>query len=133
MRSELVNKKNIWQYKQNKPKYIADDFSNYGVSRRLVFKILLARGVFKWLKVRRDLIKLKDVWKGRIKRVHVERIEAKRRGSYFHAAKLKGYQLALEEVRKEIRLLCHSERWQAPDFDKEANKFLNDLDSGVIK
>jgi len=40
----------------------------------------------------------------------------------------RGYAKAYEEVRKEVRDLCHSERWQAPDFDYEAQNFLNKLE-----
>ena len=38
---------------------------------------------------------------------------------------LRGYLKATEECRAEIRDMCHSDRWRAPDFDKEAQEYLN--------
>jgi len=131
--NEIIAKDNIWCFKQNKPSYVANDLAiDFGVPPKETYKILLKRGVFKWLAVRRDLIKLKNVWKERIKQIQKERIEAKKQGNHFHNAKLKGYLLAYEQARKEVRALCHSERWRAPDFDKAANKFLLNMEKSNI-
>lgn len=78
-----------------------------------VYGILLKRGVFKWLAVRRKLIKLKNNWKREITELNRKKNEQE-----------KGYLKALERCRREIRGLCHSERWQAPDSDKKAINFL---------
>lgn len=121
-----VKKSNIWEYEQNKPTLIVVDLKEYGVPEEVSYKILLARGVFKWLGVRRSLIKLKNTWKDRIKAT-LSKITNKEYDNAYEHAYLKGYLKAYEECRKEVRALCHSERWQAPDFDKKANEFLEKL------
>ncbi len=56
----------IWSIAQNKPGLIVDDLAQLGVNRTDAHNILLARSVYKWLSVRRQLITLKDTWKVRI-------------------------------------------------------------------
>ena len=109
-------KATIWNYAQNKPSLIVKDIcSKYpNVDPNFVYEVLLSRGVFKWLAVRRDLIKLKNVWREKI-------TELNRRKTQQEV----GYLKALESCRKEIRSMCHSHRWRAPDFDRQANNFLN--------
>ena len=120
-----VSPENIWQYKQNKPKLIANDLNKlYNIPKNITHKILIARGVYKWLSVRRNLIKLKDVWKTRLTECYLN-VNNKPYDPLERAWK-RGYIKALEECRKEIRLLCHSERWQAPDDDKEAQNIIGD-------
>jgi len=110
-----MNSKTIWMEKQNKPTYVVEDIKKkyFFISRDFIYKTLLRRGVFKWLSVRRDLIKLKDKWKGEVRKLNRKKTE-----------KEKGYLHALEKCRKEIRKLCRSERWIAPDFDSKANEYL---------
>ena len=119
----MLDRKSIWCIRQNKPSYVAKDLAIFGVPEKITHRILLARGVYKWFSVRRQLIKLKDVWKSRIRVAHEEIRNTKNR-SY-----LKGYLKAYEEARKEVRVLCHSERWQAPDFDRDAQRFLKELEN----
>lgn len=128
----VVSKDNIWQYQQNKPSLIAKDLEQYGVPRRLTMSVLLARGVFKWLAVRRDLIKLKNIWKERIKQTLAEIQQAKSSHEQLRLMYLRGYLKAYEECRKEVRALCHSERWRAPEFDEEAQKFLKKLEQETL-
>ena len=111
--------------KQNKPSLIVDDLEEYGVPSDITMKILLGRGVCKWLTVRRKLIKLKDIWKDRIKRT-VELIKINKEHPY-NLAYCRGYLAALEECRKEVRGLCRSTRWQVPDNDTRANDFLKKI------
>lgn len=101
--------------KQNKPSLIVKDIIDKypDINPDFIYEILLKRGVFKWLSVRRDLIKYKDILKNKITKLNRKK-----------TSKEKGYLVGLEECRKRIRELCHSERWVAPDFDKKANKFL---------
>lgn len=110
-----LNSKNIWDQTQNKPTLIVRDLKKIypNINEDIVYEVLLRRGVFKWLSVRRDLIKLKNKWKSIIRELNRKKTE-----------KEKGYLSALELCRKQIRALCHSERFVAPDFDKGANKFL---------
>jgi hypothetical protein len=115
-----MNKKNIWMEKQNKPTLIVKDIINKypEVDSNFIYEVLLKRGVFKWLSVRRDLIKYKDILKNKI-------IKLNRKKNI----KEKGYMAALEECRAHIRKLCHSDRWIAPDFDKKANEFLSYIEN----
>lgn len=117
----------IWHVQQNKPTLIVRDLQEYGVPIEVSYSILLGRGVFKWFAVRRDLIKLKNVWKERVT-ASIENIRrAKQNQDHERAAFLRGYLKAYEETRAEVRTLCHSPRFRAPDFDREAQKFLNSI------
>lgn len=124
----MINKRTIWSFAQNKPSLIANDLLEYGISKEITHRILLTRGVYKWLAVRRHLIKTKDVWKNRIKTISSELKLAKKSNNGYQVGYFRGYLKAYEECRADIRSLCHSERWQAPDFDKEAIKFLETLE-----
>ena len=114
------DRKTIWNFAQNKPSLIVKDIcAKYpDVDPDFVYEVLLKRGIFKWLAVRRDLIKLKNTWRDKV----TELCHGKRNKK---DKKEVGYLKALEDCRKDIRELCHSERWRAPDFDKGAIKFLN--------
>lgn len=113
-----ITRNNIWHYEQNKPTLVVNDITERypEVDPDFVYEVLLKRGVFKWLAVRRMLIKLKDKWKGQINRLQARK-----------NPKEKGFLAALEQCRKEVRSLCHSDRWQAPDIDKKAQEYLNEL------
>lgn len=115
----ICNKKNIWTFKQNKPTLIVKDLTEKypNIDPMFVYEVLLKRGVFKWFAVRRNLIKLKNIWKKEV-------VELNRKKTN----KEKGYLNALIICRKEVRKLCHSERFQAPDFDRNANKYLKKLE-----
>jgi len=122
MAVEHPSKKHIWAYAQNKPSLVADDLETYGVPREAVHAALLRRGVYKWLAVRRDLIRYKDVLKREIRGLneHIRTLPRKSVERRVMAARLK----ALEEVRAAIRQMTHSERWRAPDNDREAARLL---------
>lgn len=127
----MLNQKNIWEWKQNKPTLIAKDLTKYGVPEDTTYQVLLQRGVFKWLAVRRDLIKAKDRWKAEITAT-IDRIrEAKKNGRYGDLMYLRGYLKALEMCRGEVRAMCKSERWRAPDFDGGAKEFLRKKDANA--
>jgi len=127
-----VNKNNIWEYKQNKPSLIAKDFKRFGIPEEITFKILLARGVFKWLAVRRDIIKLKNIWRDEITKTIREIRKAKEKCDYSKLQYLRGYLKACEEHRKIIRELCHSDRWRSPDCDLKASEFLKSIEKLTI-
>lgn len=115
-----VSKKNIWHYKQAKLSLIAKDLEVYGVSEDISYKILMARGVFKWFAVRRHIIKLKNRWKDRIRRILNQVIVAKKNRNIVKYHFWKGYLKGYEECRADIRVLCHSDRWVVPDNDQKA-------------
>ena len=120
-----LTKERIWCIRQNKPSLVAKDLETFcGVNRKIAHNILLARGVYKWLSVRRDIIKLKNIWKSRITSILSDIRILKKENNVYQLGYARGYLKAYEECRKEIRELCHSDRWKAPDFDKEAQKHL---------
>jgi hypothetical protein len=118
----MLNRDTIWNFAQNKPSLIVKDLQGYAPPN-VIYRSLLQRGVFKWLAVRRDIIKLKEKWKARLRYIH----GAWRVASGYEKAYLKGYRAALEDCRKEVSALCHSDRWRAPDFDSRANRWLEDF------
>lgn len=114
-------KNTIWSFKQNKPSLIVEDIVHKypEVDPDFVYTVLLKRGVFKWFSVRRDLIKLKNLWKKEVQALNCKK-----------SIEEKGYYKALLKYRSDIKKLCHSERWVAPDFDKEATIFLKQKEYG---
>jgi hypothetical protein len=115
------NESNIWNFAQNKPTLVVDDIvSRYPeVDPDFINDVLLKRGVFKWLAVRRDLIKLKNTWRDEVSRLNRKKTKEE-----------KGYYKALLMCRAQIRALCHSERFRAPDFDRKANNYLERVANG---
>lgn len=108
-------KENIWNFAQNKPSLVVKDIiEKYpNVDPDFVYEVLLRRGIFKWLAVRRELIKLKNTWKEEITNLNRKKTKEE-----------KGYYKALLKCRADIRKLCHSDRFRSPDFDSGANRFL---------
>ena len=132
-----VTKKNIWNYRQNKPSLIAEDlYIRYNVPKKQTLLILMARGVYKWLAVRRDLIKVKIKMKGEVRILNEllcllkYNLKISKKDSRDYQKKkirltyLRGYLKAKEEDRAIIKALCHSERWQYPSNDIKAIELL---------
>lgn len=116
-----MNKKTIWNRKQNKPSLIVGDLAAY-IPSNIIYESLLGRGVFKWFSARRKIIKLKEKWKKKIIDSYQKQTEAK-----FHKVWYwRGYRKALTECRAEVRQICHGERWEAPDIDRKANLWLRE-------
>lgn len=115
-----VTRDNIWTYPQNRPSQIIADFERlFGVPRESTALILMARGVCKWLAARRDVIRLKDVWKSRVTAIIDDIHTAKRLRDREQLLYLRGYLKAHEECRAELLDICHSERWRLPDHDEK--------------
>ena len=115
---------------QNKPGQIAYDLlKTAGVPTYLTYYVLLKRGVFKWLSVRRHLIKLKDSWRKKERMIQVMLAAAKKQNTVNgkHVLYVKGYQAGLRDCRLQVRGLCHSPRWQVQDNDHHAQRFLTEL------
>ena len=121
-----MNPKSIWNIRQNKPSYVVRDLAEYA-PEDVIYDSLLKRGVFKWFAVRRDLIKLKDVWKKKVTITIASQKFAKEFDMHHTAHWLAGYRKAIEDCRKDVRRLCHSERWRAPDNDNLAKYYLEKL------
>ena len=110
-----MNKKILWSIKQNKPSLIVEDIvTKYpNVDPCFIYLTLLKRGIFKWLAVRQQLIRIKEEWKEEIKKLQYRKPVRKR-----------GYLEALEKCRAEIRRILKTDRWQVPDNDSRAKTFL---------
>lgn len=111
--------------RQNKPTQVVRDLAPYVEADR-VYDALLRRGFFKWAAGRRDLIRLKN----RIKEKITESLVRQEDGAWRTRRRRKGwergYRAALEEMQAEIRAICHSPRWRAPDNDREAQRWLEE-------
>ena len=125
---DRLTPKAIWCLKQNRPSLVARDLERFGVPREVTHAVLLARGVYKWLAARRDLIRLKDKWRDELTELY-RRSAKMRKGTPEHR-ELVGYIKALEKCRAEIRAICHSDRFRAPDTDREAQRFIERLREG---
>lgn len=123
-----VQPETVENYRQNRPTLVARDLAIFGVPSATAYAILMARGVFKWLAVRRDLIKLKNAWKVQVTlRLGHLRI-AKAAGDHRRIAYLRGEIAAITQCRAEVRALCHSKRWRCPDCDPEARRWMESID-----
>jgi len=120
-----VHPDNVWGFRQNRPTLIAQDLEAWGVPRSATYAILLARGVFKWLAVRRDLIRLKNLWAHEAASVRRQIAKAEAEGRAHDSARLRERVATLADCRDDIRALCHSERWRAPAFDGAACAWLH--------
>jgi hypothetical protein len=98
---------------------MADMQELYQVPNRETFRILVARGVVKWLIVRRKLIRLKDIWKLQETSTQATIVRTKElmkdspRDSTleYQLAWNRGYLACAQERRRDVRNLCHSPRW----------------------
>jgi len=126
---------NIWNYKQNHPELIINDLKNEGFTEEQINIVrisMLARGVNKWLKVRRDLIAYKKLLRHEIKQLmdDVGKLKInmtnkwcnfnnasvydvheyhKAREQYVIARELLKYK---QKVRSDLKKLCMTNRWQ---------------------
>lgn len=114
-----MDRKSIWNYQQNKPSYIVRDIKEKypEINEDFLYEVLLKRGVFKWFSVRRELIRVKNIWKDVL--TNLMRIQ-----QFNKTEKLTGMIKVLTKCRQRIRKLCHSDRWVAPESDEGAVKFL---------
>jgi len=120
-----VGIKNIDNFKQNKPILIAQDMKElFGVPTEDTLKILLARGVLKWLGVREQLIGYKDELRKELTKTMEESREAKKKGDWNRHQQLKGKIKTLTEVRKSLRKMCHMPRWSLPFKDRYSLWFM---------
>ncbi len=119
-----MNPQTIWNEAQNRPSLIARDLEALGVPADASLHVLLRRGGFKWFAARRDLIRTKDAWKARIRDTIAAIRDAKTEQNRLRLAYLRGYLRAYEECRAEVRAICHSPRWRAPDNDPTARRWL---------
>lgn len=102
-----LSEKTINNFRQNTPELILED-----AERMLDLKpeeievlrsILLARGVNKWFKARRDIIRLKNDLRYMIKEVHTYYDKTNKE----HKERLKMLNFFMSVIRK----ICHQQRW----------------------
>ena len=90
-----ITPNNIWSYKQNHPELVIQDIGSYMMKNRNGFNdipalletvrnSLLARGINKWLKVRRDLIAYKKIQKHRVRELTCQLVEIKKAMEYLY-------------------------------------------------
>lgn len=104
-----VSPNNIWEYPQNRLRLVLRDFESLGIPQETTRKILLARGVYKWMACRLDIIHLKDELKAEIRGLY----EISRQLPNGNLKKITLERVhALEEVRAKLRSICHSDRWR---------------------
>lgn len=120
-----MDRNSIWIEEQNKPTLVVRDLAEW-VDPDVVYASLLRRGVFKWLTARRQIIKLKNVWRDRVTASIAEQRETSDRD---RRSWLRGYRAGVEECRREVREICHGPRWQAPDIDRAAIRWLEQYEA----
>lgn len=108
-----VTEKNINNIKQDKIKYLVQDFKECGVSEETTRGILLKRGINKWLANRLAIINLKDELLQDIRDyLSLMQIVAMVEGKYSLKYKeVLGSLKATNTIRQKIRKICHSKRW----------------------
>jgi hypothetical protein len=118
-----VSPRTIWNFRQNNPELVIKDAREYlGLNEEqceLLRTILLARGVNKWLKVRRDLIAYKKQLKHEIRRLQEEiaALKAQLRTGFDHKVyhnyiRNKALLAKLSSIRGDLKQLCMTDRWQ---------------------
>lgn len=141
-----VTPSNIWCFAQNHPELVVKDvlskseeikLGSKEILQNIVRKSLLARGINKWLKVRLDLIQykraIKHMIRKKMKEVKSQKcLMAKHHclpddlgyKDYvhlrIHLAYLRGQLIVLQQVRKDLKSLCMTERWQ--DWENKSLK-----------
>jgi hypothetical protein len=143
---------NIWNYKQNHPELVIKDLQSFNLPifvQDIVRQSMLARGINKWLKVRRDLIAYKKLIKHQVKELMIEVSQLKKelKENYVSIQQfekgeksldeflkynntVKNYLVAkdklklLQKIRGDLKSLCMTERWQLWE-----NKKLKDMNT----
>ena len=140
-----VSPKTIWNFRQNNPELVVQDaknaFSLNDSQCETLRIILLARGVNKWLKVRRDLIAYKKQIKHMIKQKQADIVVNKclmsktpYKSVGFYKLSREGLALKrglkmLEGVRASLKSLCMTDRWQIwrPSTSRKTLREMNSL------
>ena len=133
--------RNIWNFKQNHPELVIKDLIALGFNEKTILTVrmsMLARGINKWLKVRRDLIAYKKQIRNELKVLSatIPQLKAtmtikwvnfdnatnyqvheyhKAREQYIVARELLKYQ---QRIRGDLKKLCMTDRWQLWEHKK---------------
>jgi len=107
-----VAPENVWQYWQNACRLVLRDCRDlFGLNDAQVAdlaRVLIARGIAKWLRARKTIIRTKDRWKREITTAQ-EQLRGMSEGP--QKQRLRGELAALIRCREDVRAICHSERW----------------------
>lgn len=131
--STEVRPDNIWNFKQNKVSLMVDLIKNRypEVETDFLYEVALKTGIFKWLAVRRQLIKLKN----ELREFDTEYCLRKKRKLHKTVERMiedRGKHKMLIFIKEAIRKLCHSDRWQCPDHDSRANEWLKNKEKQIL-
>lgn len=159
----LIDKKTIYNEKQNYPELVVEDiikliepFIGFLEAdeqqkeaeddlRNQIYAILLKRGVSKWLFVRKLLIRLKKKYQQEIKNTVIILQDAKNMYKSSDTSslcdglsnkeywKLKGELKVYTKVREELKLLCDTPRWVVWNYKKVGLVDIVGLQKGKVK
>ncbi len=106
--------------RQNHPELVVRDLAPY-VACDITRRVLKNRGVNKWLRVRRLLIKMKISWAETLGVLDQQARDAKAAGNHRRYHRLRGQIKGVTNCRQQVRSLCHSPR--DVDFPKNPRDF----------
>ncbi len=117
-----VNPCNVAQFRQNLARLVVRDAREIlGLDDQqasMVAKILVARGVTKWLNCRKLLLHAKDTWKRQIVNLNTQLTQ--KNLSPLTRERLRGRLSELVRCREEVRTICKTNRWTlGADFKDE--------------
>lgn len=110
-----VSRENIDSMPQNRIRLIVGDLIGLGVDEPAARRILMARGVNKWLGARRRIIDYKHQLKTEITNTIGEIQAAKHGREHLLLAELRGKLKAKQEARAVLRDICQMPRWWPDD------------------
>jgi len=126
-----ISEKTIWNFRQNHPELVVRDLQEHfklsDEDCEVVRRILLARGVNKWLKVRRDLIAFKKQLRNLIKAIECER-EALWKG-HPRRRQLLEKSKAPQYCRSILKKLCMTDRMQVWPVDRSISEGLRSMNT----
>lgn len=119
----------IWSFRQNHPELVVRDLRDRleldEEQCQIVRDSLMARGINKWLKVRRDLIAYKKQIKNQIAEIEHDRIKLPKHSP--ERKELLIRQNCLKKIRKDLKTMCMTERWQ--EWPTSVSKGLKQMNS----
>ena len=111
----IVTRENIDGMAQNRVSLIVRDFVGLGMDEFDTRRVLMGRGVNKWLGARRRIIAYKHRLRREITNIIGDIQAAKHTGDHIQLARLRGRLEAKQEARKALRAICHMPRWWPDD------------------
>ena len=110
-----VSRANIDGMAQNRVSLIARDLVGLGVDERDARKVLMGRGVNKWLGARRRIIRYKHRLRRDVSNIIGEIQAAKHSGNRLELERLRGRLETTQACLAALRDICHMPRWWPDD------------------